>query len=319
MVPPGIELAAPAFVLAAALVIDRLIGDPHTRFHPVALIGSFIGIWGRPARYPEKFQRAWGVILWGVTILLFALPFYLFSVLAPEFLYLLLAPFMLKCCFAWNALEEHAAAVVQAVGKGLETGREKVRWMVSRDTAALDREHILSAAYESLTENLTDSIVAPLLFFAVSGLTGAAVYRAANTMDAMLGYRDERERLGWCSARMDDVLTFIPARITAAFLLLYFAVMGRFVPAYTMMQRDGGNRPGFNGGIVMAAMAGGAGIRFEKPGVYTIGDPERSLDEGGPAIFRAVRIVTLMAATTAAIIAVGTLFLLGSWINNIGI
>jgi len=319
MVPPGFELAAPVFVIAVALIVDRLVGDPDTQFHPVALIGRFIGFWGRPALYPRRIQRAFGALLWCVTILLFSLPFFLFSHFASPFLYLLLAPFPLKCCFAWRSLEEHATAVVDAVKDGLEAGRKKVQRMVSRDTAGLDREHILSAAYESLTENITDSIVAPLFFFSVFGLTGAAVYRAVNTMDAMLGYRDERERLGWCSARMDDVLTFIPARITAALLLLYFAGKGRFSPAYTIMHRDGGNRPGFNGGIVMAAMAGGAGIMFEKPGIYRIGDPARSFDEGGAEIFRAVRYVTFMAAATAAIVAVGTLFLLGSWINNIGI
>lgn len=319
MVPPGIELAASVIVLVAALVVDRLIGDPDTPLHPVALLGRFIGFWGRPAFYPEKVQRTAGVLFWCATTFLFALPFFLVGRFAPYLLYLLIAPFLLKCCFAWRALEEHAAAVVEAVKDGLETGRERVGQMVSRDTAALDREHILSAAYESLAENITDSIVSPLLFFGVFGLTGAAVYRAANTMDAMLGYRDERKRLGWFSARMDDVLTFIPARVTAALLLLYFAGKGRFSAAYSMMRRDGRNRPGFNGGIVMAAMAGGVGIQFEKPGVYTIGDPVRSLDEGGPEVFFAVRGVTVMAAGFTAIVAVGTLFLLGSGINNIGI
>jgi adenosylcobinamide-phosphate synthase len=138
-------------------------------------------------------------------------------------------------------------------------------------------------------------------------------------MDAMLGYRDERERLGWFSARMDDVLTFIPARITALLVLLYFSAQGRLTSSITIMLRDGRNRPGFNGGIVMGAMAGGIGIRFEKPGVYRIGDPERPLRDCRDDLIRALRAVTLMAAVLAAIVAAGTVFLLGSWINNIGI
>jgi adenosylcobinamide-phosphate synthase len=162
-----------------------------------------------------------------------------------------------------------------------------------------------------MTENLTDSIISPLFFFCLFGIAGAAVFRAANTMDAMLGYRDERERIGWCAARMDDILNYIPARITALLILLHFAQKGRFSPALRVMRRDGKNRPGFNGGIVMAAMAGGAGVRFEKPGKYTIGDSERTLDEGGADIFEATRMVTLMFA----LIAVGTLFLLGSLIK----
>jgi adenosylcobinamide-phosphate synthase len=131
-------------------------------------------------------------------------------------------------------------------------------------------------------------------------------------MDAMLGYRDERERIGWCAARMDDILNYIPARITVFLLLLHFFQRGRLSTAIRVMRRDGRKRPGFNGGIVMAVMAGGVGIRFEKPGVYIIGDNERTLDEGGADILEATRMVTLMFA----LIAVGTLFLLGSLINS---
>ena len=309
MVPSA--LAQVAIVLFAALLVDRLIGDPHSAWHPVALIGRFIGWWGKPELYSPKIQRFTGVVLWLVTIVLFAVPFYCFATLAPWYLYLIIAPFLLKSCFAWRSLEEHTLAVVDALKDGVETGREKVKLLVSRSTANLDREHILSAGYESMTENLTDSIISPLFFFCLFGITGAAVFRAANTMDAMLGYHDERERIGWCAARMDDILNYIPARITALLLLLHFAQKGRFSQALLVMRRDGKNRPGFNGGVVMAAMAGGAGVRFEKPGMYTIGDSERTLDEGGKDILEATRMVTLMFA----LIGVCTLFLLGSLIK----
>ena len=296
-------------------MVDRLFGDPHSAYHPVALLGRFIGWWGRPDWFPPVVQRCAGVVLWFITAALFTLPFYLVAKIAPWFLYLLLAPFLLKSCFAWRSLEEHTLAVVAALKDGVENGREQVKLLVSRNTAQLDRDHILSAGYESMTENLTDSIVSPLLFFSVFGLAGAAVYRAANTMDAMLGYRDERERIGWCAARMDDLFNYIPARITVLLLLVYFTFCGRLSPAVRVMRRDGRKRPGFNGGIVMAAMAGGIGIQFEKPGVYTIGDGERTLDEAGPGIIRAARAVTLMVA----IFAICTLFLLGALINSTGI
>ena len=308
MVPSALALVA--IVLFAALLVDRLIGDPHSAWHPVALIGRFIGWWGKPELYSPKIQRFTGVVLWLVTIVLFAAPFYCFAALAPWYLYLIIAPFLLKSCFAWRSLEEHTLAVVDALKDGVETGREKVKMLVSRSTANLDREHILSAGYESMTENLTDSIISPLFFFCLFGITGAAIFRAANTMDAMLGYRDERECIGWCAARMDDIFNYIPARITAMLILLHFAQKGRFSSALMVMRRDGKNRPGFNGGIVMAAMAGGAGVRFEKPGMYIIGDSERTLDEGGADILEATKTVTLMFV----LIAVGTLFLLGSLI-----
>jgi adenosylcobinamide-phosphate synthase len=204
---------------------------------------------------------------------------------------------------------------VDALKDGVQNGRAKVKMLVSRDTAKLEREHILSAGYESMTENLTDSIISPLFYFSLFGLAGAAIFRATNTMDAMLGYRDERERLGWCSARMDDILNFVPARLTVLLLLLYFAFEGKFSDAVRVMRRDGHKRPGFNGGIVMAAMAGGTGIRFEKPGVYTIGDGERTLDEAGSDIIRTCRVVTI----TFTVLAGSTLILLGSWINSTGI
>ena len=196
---------------------------------PGCTLGRFIGWWGRPELFPPPIQRCAGVVFWFITAALFALPFYLAGT-APWFLYLLLAPFLLKSCFAWRSLEEHTLAVVAALKDGVENGRDQVKLLVSRDTAQLDRNHILSAGYESMTENITDSIVSPLLFFSVFGLAGAAVYRAANTMDAMLGYRDERERIGWCAARIDDLFNFVPARITVLLLLVYFIFCGRFLP-----------------------------------------------------------------------------------------
>jgi len=313
MVPSAV--AAVVIVLIAALLVDRLIGDPHSHWHPVALLGRFIGWWGKPENYSPGFQRSAGVVFWLVTAILFALPFYCFAVVTPWYLYLVIAPFLLKSCFAWRSLEEHTLAVVSALKEGVQNGREQVKMLVSRDTANLEREHILSAAYESMTENLTDSIISPLFYFSLFGLAGAAIFRAANTMDAMLGYRDERIRLGWCSARMDDILNFVPARLTVLLLLLYFALMGRSSHAVRVMHRDGYKRPGLNGGIVMAVMAGGTGIRFEKPGVYTIGDGEKTLDEAGSDIIRASRVVTLAFTVLAG----GTLILLGSWINSTGI
>jgi adenosylcobinamide-phosphate synthase len=264
--------------------------------------------------FPGVSTFCWRVF-WLVTAILFALPFYCFAAVSPWYLYLVIAPFLLKCCFAWRSLEEHTLAVVAALKEGVQNGREQVKMLVSRDTANLERDHILSAGYESMTENLTDSIISPLFYFSLFGLAGAAIFRAANTMDAMLGYRDDRIRLGWCAARMDDILNFVPARLTVLLLLLYFALMGRFSHAVRVMHRDGHKRPGFNGGIVMAVMAGGTGIRFEKPGVYTIGDGEKTLDEAGSDIIRASRVVTL----TFTVLAGGTLILLGSWINSTGI
>jgi adenosylcobinamide-phosphate synthase len=305
-------MAAAGLVLAAALGVDRIIGDPPSRFHPVALLGRLIGWWGDPRRWTSGIQRAAGIICGIGTACLFALPFLLVDRFAPFIAALLLGPFLLKITLAWRALEEHARAVRAGVEENLEDGRRAAGRMVSRDTKALSREEVLSAAYESLSENLVDSITAPLLFFALFsplglGLAAAAFYRASNTMDAMLGYRDHRGQIGWFPARMDDLLTWIPARVTGLLLLGYFAAKGRLGPALSSLRRDARKRPGLNGGIPMAIMAGGVGVRFEKPGVYTMGTGEKGLEEGGREIIRAVQVTTLLLSA----ILVSALFLLG--------
>lgn len=285
-----------AIVLAAGIVVDRITGDPHSRWHPVALLGRFIGWWGRPSLWPVPLQRIAGIAMGVVTLLVAAVPYLLFEWFAPWYLYLLAAPFLLKTCFAWRSLEEHVSAVAAAAHEGELAGRAQVQLMVSRDTDALSNDQILSGAYESASENLVDSITAPLLFYAFFGLAGAAAYRAANTMDAMLGYRDERVRIGWFPARLDDVLNFIPARITGLVLLVYFSLRGRFGEAWRGLRIDARKRPGYNGGISMALIANGVGVRFEKPGVYSMGTAERSLEDGGAEIIGAIRAAVLMLA-----------------------
>jgi adenosylcobinamide-phosphate synthase len=285
-------MVIPAIILWLSLAIDRLFGDPPNFLHPTAYVGRFIGWWGRPAYYPVALQRISGIVLTLATALLYAIPFFLVERYAPGFALLIAGPFLLKICFAWRCLEEHVCAVL----RDDSGGQEPAQMLVSRDTSGLGEEEVLSAAYESMSENLTDSIISPLFFYTFFGLSGAAFYRAVNTADAMLGYTDERARIGWFAARLDDILNFIPARVAGFILLGYFAARGRFGSAWRIFLRDRRSRPGINGGIPMALIAGGAGVRFEKPGVYTIGDPERTLSEAGDDIVTAVRVTTLAAA-----------------------
>ena len=311
MVDPAIVGGA---VLLLALVVDRVIGDPQSKYHPIALLGRAIGWWGRPGVWPVPWQRTVGVVGTVLTAGVFALPFVLLESLG-HWPMLLAGPLFLKVCLAWRALEEHAAAVETALERDLQAGRSMAGRLVSRDTAPLTAEQVRSAAYESAAENLVDSITAPLLYYTAFGLGGAAVYRAVNTMDAMLGYRDERARIGWAPARLDDLLGFVPARVTGLILLAWFAAIGRGPHAWRTLVRDRRKRPGWNGGIPMALIAGGVGVAFEKPGVYRIGTPERSLAEGAGEIVRAVRVATIGTGLFCLI----TLFLWGALANRIGL
>lgn len=288
-------MVLPVLVVWLALLADRVIGDPSNRYHPVAWLGKFIGWWGRPVLYPPKIQRFTGIFFGFLTAVLFSLPFFVLDLYLPVWVAIIAAPLLLKICLAWRCLEEHVTNVEEALSRD-GGGRSEVGMLVSRDSASLSEEEILSAAYESMSENLTDSIVSPLFYYSLFGLGGAAFFRAANTMDAMLGYKDERIRIGWFPARLDDLLNFIPARLAGISLLIWFSLRGHFRDAWVVFVRDRKKRSGPNGGVTMSLIAGGCGIAFTKPGVYVLGDKKRSLKEAGPDIRNAVRAATVISA-----------------------
>lgn len=290
----------PAVTLWLSLIFDRLIGDPPNQYHPVAWAGRFIGWWGRPSLYSKKWQRGVGVILSLGTALLFAGIFLIIQAAINVFsggltlIAVLVTAILLSLCMGWRSLEEHVARVRDGLVRSETEGKTQVQMLVSRNTGDLSEEEVISAAYESMAENLVDSIISPLFFFALFGLFGAAFFRAYNTMDAMLGYKDDRHLIGWFPARMDDLLNYIPARLTGVLLLFWFATRGRFSQAWNALCLDRKQRPGINGGIPMAIIAGGTGVQFQKRGVYTIGPGERTLAEAGGDIQTAVRAVTLI-------------------------
>lgn len=307
-------MAFGSVILFFALVTDRLIGDPRSRFHPVALLGSLIELWGKTHFYPPKCERAAGIAGWLLTASVAVLPCLLVIWFAPWPVTVIFSIVVTAFCIGWRSLEEHVAAVEDALNRGEVEGRRAVSYLVSRDTKTLTFEQIRSGAYESAAENLVDSIIAPIFWFVVfellfgMGVVGAVLFRASNTMDAMLGYKDERIRLGWFPARMDDILAFIPARVTGFLLVIVFALRGRAGKAVACLKADRKKRPGFNGGIPMSLIAGGCGICFQKPGVYTIGTPERSLEDGGRDIIRIMRWTTVAAAV------IGILLMILAWI-----
>ncbi len=215
---------------------------------------------------------------------------------------LLLEAVALKMMFAVRGLARAAGEVRRALDRGdLDGARSAVgRHLVSRPTADLDPAQTASAAIESVAENVTDALVAPLLFYVVLGLPGAAGYRAINTADAMLGYREGvLEHFGKASARLDDALNWLPARLAAALLGITAPFgRGRVASAFSTAFRDHRRTASPNAGWTMAAMAGALGVVLEKRGDYRLG-------EGGarPAshdITRSVRIA--LAACGSAVV-----------------
>ncbi len=250
-------------------ILDRF-GEPPNRFHPVAWFGRLAR--GLEGRFYRDAVAAGG----GLALLLVAAAAALGGVLErlaqalPAGAEAVLLALLLKPSFALEGLLLAASAVERALEEGLGPAREALSAIVSRPTGGLDAGQVRMAAIESLAENLVDSVAAPLFYYLLFGLEGAYLFRAANTLDAMWGYRDARyRRFGRVAARLDDLLAYLPAR-GVALLLAGGASLGPYALA-----REAGKTPSPNAGWPMAAVALRFGLRLEKPGVYVLNESGR--------------------------------------------
>ncbi len=277
LTPPVV--AAPLAVLVA-LALDRALGEPPARWHPVVGMGHYLSFMGRriapSADAPAaNAARAFvlGALAWCLGAVCVAV---LAAVLAGAvstwawWLQALALGVLLKPLLAWRMLRDEVRAVESALGESLPAGRARLAWLVSRDVNALDAAQVRESAIESLAETLNDSVVAPLFWFAIAGLPGAALYRFANTADAMWGYRGERQGRDWTwagkwAARADDLLSWLPARLTGALLGLLGSARG-----LSRLPAQARRTPSPNSGWPMAAMALALDVRLGKPGVYTL-------------------------------------------------
>jgi adenosylcobinamide-phosphate synthase len=290
--------------LVLAMLIDRWLGEPPRALHPVVWMGCYLGWIGK--RLPERRPAAaffLGTIAWLAGAALVAVAYGYAGVLAaecPRWLAVLATALLLKPLFALRMLLTEVASVERALAGSLEGGRLRLREIVSRDTTRLDAGEVRESALESLAENLSDSVVAPLFWFALFGLAGAAVYRFANTADAMWGYRGRWEWAGKFAARADDLLNLIPARITALALSLAGRDRRRVL---RQLPREAARTASPNSGWPMAALALGLGVRLRKPGVYALngnGAAPAAADVA-TALRRAALVAWLLAAALAAI------------------
>ena len=255
-----------------AFLIDTIIGDPRTQYHPVVLMGKLIALLEHcfyRADDSDNKKFVMGIILVIITLLIS------YEVAAAIMMLSYKIPFswgsaavgglLLSFTISPNSLAKAGKGIYALLIMGeLTEAREKVGWIVGRDTKDLDDAEIARATIETIAENTVDGIIAPLFFFVLGGVPLAVLYRAANTMDSMIGYKNEKYLyFGRGAAKLDDVLNYIPARITAMLFLFSALILGfDYRNAYRIMQRDAAKHPSPNGGYAEATMAGALHIRL---------------------------------------------------------
>ena len=299
--------------IAIAYAIDGAFGEPPDAIHPVAWIGRAIAVgrdWALRAGRVGQLLRGAVVAITVPTISAALAWAATRAVDRSPVLAVLVMALLLKPTFAVRALRDAAFAVRDALDRGdLDAARRALGSLCSRKADCLDAESLAAATIESVAENTSDSVVAPLFFFVCFGLPGAVFYRAVNTLDAMIGYRGRFEYAGKASARLDDALNFVPARITALLLLVGGAIIGADVRrAIQIVRRDGARTESPNAGRPMAAMAGLLGVRLAKDGHYALGDAHEALVPG--RISTAWRIASI-ASIAAFVLAGAAAFALG--------
>jgi len=270
-------------ILLLALGLDAILGDAPNRFHPVAWLGKFISFqikYGPRAGNIRQFLYGASMVLF--TIIIISLPLLLlihYVHTLNDITYIILSVLLLKNTFSlrglWKAVEEMKTCLRSST---LNEARLKVRSLVERNTDSLSEGQLISATVESCAENLCDSFIAPLLYYAIFGLAGAIIYRIVNTFDAMIGYHGKWEYTGKFSARFDDILNFIPARLSAV-LIIFAAWLCRTNPSagWNVMITQHMKTESPNAGWSIGAMAGSLEVILEKNGCYMLGNGESKL------------------------------------------
>ena len=300
-------------ILLFALMIDTYVGEPTALFHPVVWMGEVISSF-EPRLYSgsKRRQRIKGTLAAILTIFLFTIPTILFQIaglrlvggnLIYLLIYIAVSAYILKSSFTIATLKKEAVCVSELAYNNVEQARFRMRSLVSRDRSTLTREQILSGVCESIGENSVDSVVAPLLFFAVFGIAGAMFYRVINTLDSMLGYKDHREAVGAFSARLDDAVNYLPTRIALPLMLLgFYSAVGKQAgsQALRILKRDYRKKNAINSGLSVSLFAGGLGVKFVKPGSYAIGDKDNAITKS--TVNKAISVMQITSATTIVIV-----------------
>ena len=284
----------PPWSLLCAYLLDFFVGDPRWMPHPIRWIGNWITRCEKVFRSSTGSalrQRVMGMLFWFSVV--GTVTFLAFLALKAAFWIhwlpgVLLSIWMAFTVLATRSLHEESAVVARALEAGnLPLARERLSWIVSRDTSQLDEPEIVRALVETVSENISDGIVAPLFYLALGGPVLAMAYKAVNTMDSMVGYMNERYRhFGWFAAKMDDWANWVPARLSAGLVIMGGSMLGMDRrEAWRIVKRDARKMKSPNAGYPEAAAAGALGVQLGGASVYfgqkvdkpTLGDPTRPL------------------------------------------
>jgi adenosylcobinamide-phosphate synthase len=313
--------------IVLALLLDAIVGDPPWLPHPVRLIGRLAAGIENPCRKAVRSEKSAGILAVLLILAATALGGWgairLAALIHPR-AGELVSVLILYSCFAARDLISHSKRVHAALEQDdLDEARRRVGMIVGRDTAQLDRQGVVRACVESVAENTVDGITAPLFWAAVGGPVGVLLYKAVNTMDSIFGYKNERYLdFGWAPARLDDLVNWLPARITAVLMVAAARCSGlSALNAWRIFRRDRHNHASPNAGQSEAVMAGALGIRLGGPAVYfgkpvlkpVIGDDTMSPEPGH--IDQANRLA--VATTALMVLLVVSVLFLGGMLSNL--
>lgn len=290
------------FILILSLLLDIMVGDPspnsplafYYKIHPTVLMGKYIAAleWRLKNTNPRQ-EKIHGVLLGVVTVLTFALPTFLVlwaiwfllgavNFWLAAFVYALVGIVLVKFTVCIKLETDWAKAAAKAIDEDKLEEARKFAHFSRRDFSNLSGPQVASGIIESMSENIIDFKYSPIIWYCFFGVTGAVAFRAINTLDGMVGFKDkEHINMGWFSANLDHIVNFVPARLTGALIIVSAALLGKdYRAAWKIAKRDHQKTQSRNHGWPMAAMAGALHVELEKPGKYILGDSVEPLDGG---------------------------------------
>jgi adenosylcobinamide-phosphate synthase len=294
-------------IFVLAFLIDVVFGEFPDRFHPTVWIGKAIAFFKPKFKSANpRIEKINGVILCLLVILIVAVPVGLLLFGIRYFLgwipYIVVSAILLETTFAVKCMRQYTVPIAETIkNKDFDKARQRLYYIVRRDPAKLSEQQIVSAAVESIAESTTDGITTPFFFFALFGVPGAFAFRVINTLDSMVGYKDEEHmNIGWFSAKLDTIANYVPARLTAILMVAAAGLLGEnWRESWRILQRDKTKTNSVNAGWTMSAMAGALGVQLEKSGHYALGDKG---DISPEHITRALRVMELTAVMFGAVV-----------------